>query len=385
MKKYKVGIIGFGFMGKAHAYGYLNLPLFYDPPPLEAELHSVCTSRPETAEAAQRLLGFERACTDCREITEDPDIDIVHVCTPNVFHKEALLSAMAHGKHIYCDKPLVARVEEAEEIAAALRSYQGVAQLAMNNRFFPATLRARELVEEGFVGRVLSFRAAYLHSGSVDPEAPLKWKLDSRMGGGIIPDLGSHVLDLMNWLVGDFQALWCATQIAYPDRPAADGSGRRVKVEAPDAALMILRLPDRGLGSIEASKIATGTQDELRFEIHGDRGALRFNLMRPNWLEVYDLWQPTGPLGGRQGWQAIDTVQRYPEPATGFPTPKASIGWIRAHAACLYNFLAAVAEGRPAEPGLAQGVYLQRVMEAAEDSARSGQWVDVSQMRRGLA
>ncbi|MGD9518442.1 MAG: Gfo/Idh/MocA family protein [Armatimonadota bacterium] len=381
MKRHNVGILGFGFIGKAHAYGYTNLPLFYDPVPLQHRLHSVCTSRPETAEKARALLGFERACTDYREITENPEIDIVHICTPNKFHKDALLSAMAHGKHVYCEKPLCTDLAEAEEIETALVSYTGIAQMVFNYRFFPATIRAQELAAEGFLGRVLSLRAVYLHSGSVNPDAPLKWKLDRQMGGGIIGDLGSHVLDIVNMLVGDFEALWCATHIAYADRPAADGSGRRVPVEAPDSALMAVRLPGGCVGSIEASKIATGAQDELRFEVHGERGALRFNLMHSNWLEAYDATRPGGPTGGWLGWQAIDTVQNFPPPASGFPTGKSGIGWLRGHAACLHNFLSAVARGEPAEPGLRQGLYIQRLMAAAEDSAQSGQWVDVSRVR----
>jgi len=373
MKELNVGMLGFGFMGRAHAYGYLNLPLFYDPVPLRARLHSVCTSSQDTAERARALLGFETACTDYREITENPQVDIVHICTPNKFHKEALLSAMAHGKHIYCEKPLVVDAAEADEVERALPRYQGVAQIVFHNRFFPATLQARRLVEEGFLGRPLSLRAAYLHSGSADPDAPLKWKLSREMGGGVIADLGSHVLDLVNHLVGDFEAIWCATDVAYKDRPAADGSGRRVPVEAEDAALMVVRVSGGGLGVIEASKIATGALDELRFEIHGEKGAMRFNLMRPNWLEVYD----NSKADGLRGWQALDTVQSYPKPAVSFPSPKASIGWLRAHLASLHNFLAAVARGEPVEPGLQQAIYVQRVMEAARISDKTGAWVDL--------
>jgi predicted dehydrogenase len=377
MRELNVGMLGFGFMGRAHSYGYINLPLVYDPVPVRSRLHSVCTSSRDTAERARALLSFEVACTDYREITESPDIDIVHVCTPNKYHKEALLSAMAHGKHIYCDKPLVVDAAEADEVARALPAYEGIAQMVFHNRFFPATLEAKRLVEEGFLGRPLSLRAGYLHSGNVDPEAPLKWKLSRDMGGGVIADLGSHVLDLIVHLVGDFEAIWCATGIAYEDRPAADGSGRRLPVEAEDAAFMVVRVGGGGLGTIEASKIATGALDELRFEIHGENGAIRFNLMRPNWLEIYE----SSKAKGRLGWQVLDTVQSYPKPAASFPSSKASIGWLRAHMASLHNFLDAVARGVPAEPGLQQGIYIQRVMEAAKISDKRGGWVDLRQSR----
>ena len=145
---------------------------------------------------------------------------------------------------------------------------------------------------------------------------------------------------------------------------------------------MVVRLPGGCVGTVEASKVATGTQDELRFEIHGDKGAMRFNTMHPNSLEIYDTRLPSGQTGGSQGWQALDTVQRYPKPATGFPMVKASVGWLRAHMACLHNFLASVARSEPAEPGLEQGIYIQRVMEAAKGSDREGRWVDLEDTRR---
>ncbi len=373
---YKVGIIGFGFIGRVHAYGHLNLPLFYDPPPCRTRITHICTSRIETAEKGRDQVGAEVATTDYREITENPDVDIVHICTPNNLHKEQLLSAMRHQKHIYCDKPLVVNMEEALEIRAALKEYHGIAQMTFQNRFFPATIRARQLIEEGFLGQVLEFRASYLHSGSANPMAPLKWKLSARSGGGVIADLGSHVLDLMHHLLGDFDALLATTQIAYPERPSAHDPNTMVQVDAEDAVHMLVRLKSGATGVIEASKLATGTEDELRFEIHGSLGALRFNSMAPHYLEAYDARAPDRPVGGRRGWTRIDTGQRYPPPA-GFPGPKFTIGWIRTHMACLANFLQCIASDTPAEPGLEQGIYVQRLIECARASAQSGEWVQV--------
>ncbi|NOX53815.1 MAG: Gfo/Idh/MocA family oxidoreductase [Planctomycetes bacterium] len=376
-KTYRVGMIGFGMIGPVHAYGYLNLRLFYDPPPLEARITHVVTSRPETAERARRRIGADVAATDYRVVTENPEIDIVHICTPNHLHKDALLSAMRHGKHIYCDKPLVASMDEAEQIRAALPDYHGVAQMTFHNRFFPATLRAKQLIEQGVVGEVLQFRAAYLHGGSANPEAPLKWKLTSAAGGGVIADLASHVLDLIDHLIGPFASFTALTHTAYPERPLADDPSRTARVDAEDCVLATARLASGAVGTVEATKLASGAEDELRFEIHGSLGALRFNLMDPHHLEYYDATAISEPVGGRRGWTRIDTGQRYPQPATGFPSPKAAIGWVRAHAACLANFLQAVAEGRPAEPGLEQGIRVQHLMDCLHRSARTGRPVDV--------
>ena len=363
-----VGIVGFGFIGKVHAFAHINMPLYYDPPPMRTKLFGVCTAHKETARAAADKCGFELATTDYGELVEHPDIDIVHICTPNACHKEQLLAALANNKHIYCDKPLVASASEAHEIADAMKTYTGTHQMTFHNRFFPATLKAKELADAGFLGDVLSFRAVYLHAGSADPDAPLKWKLSKEQaGGGVLYDLGSHVIDLVRHLIGEFAEVNCATQIAFADRPSLDDPGKRVPVEAEDAACMLMRTASGALGTIEATKIATGAEDELRFEIHGTKGAMRFDLMKPNWLEVYDAADEDA------GWKKIATVQRYAGPS-GFMTPKASIGWVRAHVACLHNFLSAIAAGRPAEPGLETGVRVQEIMGAAYRSAESGSW-----------
>jgi predicted dehydrogenase len=376
MKTYNVGILGFGFIGKVHAYGYLTLPLFYELP-LRARITHVVTSRAQTAEKACDLVGAETAATDYREVTENPKIDIVHICTPNHLHREALLSAMRNQKHIYCDKPLVATLAEAQEIEAALAGYRGTSQMTFQYRFYPSTMRAKQLIDAGVLGKVLGFRVSYLHSGSVNPDAPAKWKLTAEAGGGVIADLASHVLDLVDWLIGPFESLTAATQIAYPERPSPNDPTRKLAVDAEDSVMLMARMSSGAMGTVEATKLATGSEDELRLEIHGSQGALRFNGMDPHHLELYDATAPDHPLGGLRGWNRIDTGQRYAAPATSFPSAKAPIGWTRSHVACLANFLEAVAAGRAAQPDLRQGIRVQQLMESVRDSARRCRWVAV--------
>lgn len=377
MKVYQVGILGFGFIGKVHAYGYATLPFYYDPVPLAARITHVVTGRMETAEKGRQLVGADVAATDYRVVTENPAIDIVHICTPNHFHKDALLSAMRHQKHIYCDKPLVAAMPEAELVRPALKDYRGTAQMTFQNRFFPATMRAKQLVDEGVLGQVLQFRVAYLHGGSADPATPLKWKLTAEAGGGVVADLASHVLDLLDWLVGPIRRLTAATHIAYPERPSpSDPAGRR-GVDAEDCVVLLAQLDSGAVGTIEATKLASGTEDEIRLEIHGSRGALRFNGTDPHHLEFHDATAADGPQGGMRGWTRIDAGHRYPSPATSFPSPKASLGWIRSHVACLGSFLEAVAQGRPAVPGLEQGIAVQHLMDCVHRSAAGKCWVEV--------
>ena len=376
-KEYGIGILGCGFIGKVHAYCHTVLPYFYEGLPFRSRLAGVCTSREETAQRAKDELGFEFCTTHAGELIGHDNVDIVHVCTPNSLHREGLLAILKAGKHAYCDKPLTATAQEAREVVAAMEDYGGTHQMTLQYRFLPATIRAKQLAEEGFLGDLTCFRAVYLHSGSVDPNKQLGWKLDSAMGGGVLNDLASHVVDLMQHLVGPFEEVFCASRVLYPERPSRQDRSVTVPVEAEDHVCLTVRRADGFVGTIEASKIATGAEDELRFEIHGTRGAMAFNLMDPNWLYIYDATAQPGPVGGRQGFTRVACVQRYPEAAATFPSPKGSIGWLRSHVACLYNFMTAVHEGRPAEPNLRVGANLNLFMEAAKDSGRQGRFVKV--------
>ncbi len=377
MKEYKVGIIGFGFIGKVHAYAYANLPFHFSPLPFRTRITSVCTGGTATAEVARSFLNADKAVTDFRFITENPDIDIVNICSPNDRHAEALLSAMAAGKHIYCDKPITATLAEAEKVSAALPGYRATAQMTFQNRFFPAIIRAKQLIDDGFLGKILEFRAAYFHSGSADPNTPMKWNLSAERGGGAIADLGSHVLDLLDYLMGGFASINAVTSIAYADRPAPGKPGERVKVDAEDCVMMLVRMQNGAIGNIEATKLATGTEDELRLEVHGAQGAIRFNSMDPHHLEIYDTHASAKPFGGFRGWCGVDVGQRWDPPATTFPGPKYTMGWARIHIGCLANFLFDVHAGRPGNPGLLQGIRIQRLLQKVRESAASGQFTDV--------
>jgi len=375
MEELGIGMLGFGFIGKVHTYGYKNIPLYYDPPPVATRLVGVATSRPETAQKAVKQGGFEFGTDDWRQLIERDDIDIVNICTPNNLHCDQLVAAMEAGKHIYCDKPLVITAEDATRVKTAMQNWPGIGQMTFQYRFYPATMRAKQLIDEGFLGEIIAFRSVYLHSGSVDRDKPMGWKQLAAAGGGVLQDLGSHNIDLMEYLIGPFASVLTEKYILYDQRPNPEG--KMVPVEAEDHFVMLVKLANGAVGSIEASKICTGTDDELRFEIHGTKGALRFNLMNPNYLEAYDLREPGTPLGGQRGWRQIATVQHFAEPAN-FPSPKGSIGWIRGHMHCLYNFLEAVARGEQPEPSLKRGLELQRILEVANESAATRSWQSLS-------
>lgn len=374
-KTYKIGIIGFGMIGKVHAFAYRTLPFFCDPVPLEAVISHIVTLHPETAEKAKRIAGAEHAGTDFREITENPEIDIVHICTPNAGHLPALVSAIRNGKHIYCEKPLAVDLDEAETVIKAIEesAYDRTSQMCFHLRFYPAIQRAKRLINEGKLGRILQFRISYLHSSNVDPKIPFRWK--HAAGGGVLLDTGAHIFDLLDMLLGPVDSLIADSFIAVPERPAPGTKDGTRKVEVEDSITMLARMQNGARGTLEATKLATGSEDELRLEIHGSLGAVRFNLMRPHFLEFFDAGSPERPLGGTSGWLRINCGNRYEPPETEFPSAKSAIGWTRAHIAALTNFLQAVAENRPACPDIFQGYKIQRFLDLASRSARENRWI----------
>lgn len=373
MTTYRVGILGAGFMGRTHAWCWRSLPFYYEKLGYRIELAGVATSRRETAEAARDELGFARAFDSAEELISDAGIDLVDIATPNHLHAAALLAAERAGKPVYCDKPLTGRLDQAQRLATELRDPATAGQMVLQYRFYTATMRARQIVEAGELGEVIGFRVAYLHSGNVAPGKRLAWKDRRDLGGGVLYDLGSHALDLLTWLCGEALVEVVARQkTLHPRRPSLEDPAVLAEQDSDDLTVMLLRLAGGAVGSLEASKIATGAQDDLRFELHGSRGALRFALMEPNYLDWFDAADPELPLGGSSGFKRLHCVQRYPPPAV-LPAPKVGIGWIRGHLHCLYSFITAVHEGRPFDPSIARGLELETWLDAAARAASSGQ------------
>jgi predicted dehydrogenase len=373
-----IGMVGYGFMGKVHTYAYRTLSIFYDPVPVETRLVGVATSSTATADHAQRAGGYEFGTDDYRRLLERDDIHVVHCCTPNDMHREVVVAAAQAGKHVYCDKPLARNLPEAEEICSATRAGSRTYQMAFNYRFIPAIMRAKQLMDEGFVGEPLCFRALYLHAGYVDPDRPMSWRLDAkRSGGGALLDLGAHIIDLVRLLMGDFRRVQATTRIFTPRRPLRKGSREMGGVEVDDAVWIQAEMASGAAGTLEASRVSTGANDEIRLEIHGRLGAIAFNLMDPNWLQVYDNRLADDAFGGMKGFTRIESVQRYPAPAS-LAVPKNTVGWLRFHVASIHSFLENVAAARPGDPSLEDGLAVQRVMDAAYRSASAaGEWIDI--------
>ena len=368
-----IGLVGYGQMGRIHAYAYRGIPIFYDPLPYRLRLEAVADPLPGAADKAVAQAGFARAAGDWRSVVADPRVDVIDICTPNAEHLPVLQAAIAAGKDIYCEKPLCTNLADSIAILGAARRAGVRHQITSEYRFVPAVAQARRMVEDGFLGDLLHFRGLYLHSGYVDPLRPISWRLRrAATGGGVLMDLGPHVLDLMRWLVGDAAQVAGAVNTFVQRRPLADRPGETAEVDVEDCAQAMLRFAGRGVGSLEVSRCATGSEDELRVELHGSRGALAFNLMDPNWLHAYDATAPEP----ERGFRRLATVQRYPAPAVA-PAQKFAIGWTRSHLASQHAFLTAVATGQEASPSFADAVAVHAHIDAIYRAAAAGGWVAV--------
>ena len=373
MKSIGVAVIGWGFMGRTHTHALRAIPLMYPGIDFKPVLKCVCSRREEPARKAMEDLGFESYTTDWKTLLTRDDIDVVSICTPNAMHEEMAIAFLRAGKHVYIDKPLSVTYESALRIAEVAKESGVYTQMVMNNRFLPATMRAFELAQEGALGEIIGFHAQYLHSGSIDEKKPIGWK--QQMEGGVILDLASHALDLVTAICGYPEKVMCAVNTLYGARPTKDGGTETALAE--DHAILTLRMSNGALGSVEASKIATGTNDEMGFEIYGKKGAVKFDLMEPGWLWFFDQTVPEAPLGGKRGWTRIESMARYPAPAGTFLPPKNAIGWDRGHIHCYYSFLECVAHGKTPTPTILDGARLQGLLSAAARSAKSGAWEDV--------
>lgn len=368
----KIGILGFGSMGKTHLYAIRNIPFFFKGE-YNLEVYGVCTSHIETAKEAGAHYGIPLYTTNEDDLIYNKEIDIIDISTPNIYHYETAKKAILAGKHVYCEKPLAVTYAQASELCALAKQKCVICGIVFNNRFLSPILRAKELVNEGRVGKILSFSIKYLHSSALDTVKNAGWKQDRDIcGGGVLFDLGSHAVDLIYYLCGEFDSVMGKSQIAYPVRTGVNG--KEWQTNADEAFYMLATLKNGAHGTVEVSKITTGANDDLRFEIHGEKGSIAFDLMQPNYLEFYDATQDDAKYGGTKGYTKIECVNRYPAPAGIFPGIKAPIGWLRGHIGSYFEFVMACQNATQFTPSFDDGAYVQRVLECAYKSDKTMSW-----------
>ena len=219
-KVWNVAMIGGGFMGKAHAAAYAAMPMFFWPPPATPVRKILVDVSPSMAEEGARRYGFAESSSDWRGAVIRPDIDIVDIVTPNDSHAEIAIAAAQAGKHIICEKPLARTSEEARAMLAAVEKTKLVHMIAFNYRRTPAVALAHRYIQQGRIGKILNFRGTYLQDWSADPDGPLSWRFRKAVAGsGALGNIGTHIIDIAQYLVGDVGAVSSMLQTYIPDRP----------------------------------------------------------------------------------------------------------------------------------------------------------------------
>ncbi|WP_240809537.1 Gfo/Idh/MocA family protein [Microbispora catharanthi] len=380
-----VGMVGYAFMGRVHSQAWRSVASVFDLPvrPVMAALSGRSPGR--TAEAADKL-GWAAVETDWKRLVERDDVQIVDICTPGDSHAEIAIAALAAGKHVLCEKPLANTVAEAEAMAAAAKeaAARGVrSMVAFNYRRVPAVALARRFVEEGRLGEIRHVRAQYLQDWIVDPEFPLVWRLQKdKAGSGALGDIGAHIIDTAQFIVGrSLTGVSALTETFVKERPLAEGSsglageggtGEMGEVTVDDAALFIGRFEGGALASFEATRFATGRKNALRIEINGSAGSLSFDFEAMNELWFYEAAERDA--GFRR---ILVTEPDHPYVGAWWP-PGHGLGYEHTFVHETKDFLEAIAAGTDPAPSFEDGLRVQRVLAAVEESAAAGSsWTSV--------
>ena len=369
-----VAVVGYSFMGKAHSNAWRNVGAFHPGcPPVRQQL-LVGRDASAVKEAAGHF-GWAESATDWRAVIERDDIDIVDICTPGHLHHDIAVAALAAGKHVLVEKPLANTLAEAEAMVAAADSAHGVrAMVGFNYRRVPALALARELITEGRIGEVRQVRAAYLQDWLADAAAPMTWRLrQETAGSGALGDLASHVVDQLHYLLGE--RVTSASGRLQTFVSSREGENGPEPVTVDDAAWANLTTSSGVVASVEVSRMAAGRKNGLTIEVYGSRGSLSFDLERLNELGVQD------DLGGRVSGlrRVLVTEEDHPYLEAWWP-PGHTLGWDHTFTSQAADFLTSIARGAAPTPSFGDGLAVQRVLAAIEESAAgSGARVDVHQ------
>ena len=371
-----VGMVGYAFMGRAHSLAWNTVGRVFDLP-LRPRLAAICGRDKAAAEAAAGRLGWAAAETDWRALVARDDVQLVDIAAPGDLHAPIAIAALAAGKHVLCEKPLANTLAEAEAMrAAADAAYPGGARAmtGFNYRRVPALALARRLVEQGRIGSLRHFRAVYLQDWLADPDTPMTWRMRAeRAGSGALGDLGAHVVDLARYLTGDeVTGVSAISETFVRERPLAGGpvaaGGPRGTVTVDDAVVFTGRLASGALASFEVTRCATGRKNGLRVELNGSAGSLAFDLERLNELEFFDA----GEDGATSGFRRILVTEGSHPYLSGWWPPGHTLGWEHTFTHQARDLLTAIAAGEQPSPSFADGLAVQRVLDAVARSAASG-------------
>ncbi len=378
----RIGMIGYGFMGRAHSNAYKRLNDFF---PCEHRpiLQAVCARQAAKAQAFAGVWGYERVETDWRRLVEAPDIDLIDIGSPNNTHRDIALAAAQNGKMILCEKPLAMNVAEAEEMVAAVEKAGVPNMVWFNYRRVPSIALARQLVDEGRIGRAFHYRATYLQDWTISEDVPQGgaglWRLDAGVAGsGVTGDLLAHSIDTAMWLNGPLTRVVARTETFIKERQHVE-TGQRQPVTIDDACMFLAEFANGSMGTFESTRYARGRKNFNTFELNGAAGSVYFDLEEPEYLQYFEYQQLQS---GKKieshvtGWRKIHTTNSEHPYMNRYWVPGTCIGYEHTFLNALADFVLGIESGHPAQPDFRNALQTQRVCDAVLLSAREGRWVE---------
>jgi len=374
MKEIGVGVIGTAFMGKAHSIAYVAAGTAFGDG-LRPRLEMLCDISAERGEAKRIEMGFARSTTNYMDVVNDPKVELISVCVPNSVHKVISVAALKAGKHVWCEKPMATDLAEAEEMLTAARLSNCQTILGYNYVQNPLVQSARQLVEEGAIGKVIGFHGIYDIDNEADPDRPHSWRMSREASGsGANADVMCHLLSIAHLmtasevtrLVGDYDTVH--KQRSDPKIP-----GQTLAVDNDDVCTVLVHFACGIKGTLRVSRVAWGRKCGLRWEIHGSEGMIYFDQERLNEIKLYT--RSDDPR--QQGFKTILSGPYHPPYDAFLPNAGHSLGFIDVKTCELNKLLVAIESGEPAWPSFEDGIKIERVLDAIDRSAMSGQWLDV--------
>jgi predicted dehydrogenase len=382
MKELRVAVIGCGFMGRTHSNAYRRLNNFF-PVEHRAVLKAICDSDAAKARKFVEVWGYERAEADWRKVVEAPDIDLIDICVPNNAHHDIAIAAARNGKAVICEKPLAMNVAEAEEMVEAVERAGVANMVSFNYRRVPAVALARQVVEEGRIGRPFHYRATYLQDWTISPDVPqggdALWRLEARVAGsGVTGDLLAHSIDTAMWLNGPIARVVARTETFVRQR-IHQATGKVEPVGIDDACMFLADFANGSMGAFESTRYARGRKNYNTFELNGADGSVFFDLEEPQYLQFFEYKQLQSGKKTEShltGWRKIHTTNSEHPYMKHYWVPGTTIGYEHTFLNAIADFVAGIEAGKPAQPDFRNGLQTQKVCDAVLESARTGRWME---------
>lgn len=376
-KEIRVALIGHQFMGIAHSNAYRNAAMWTDIP-AKITMKCLCAKdSPENLKEFATKYGWEEIETDWRKVVTRDDIDLISIAAPNYLHKEIAMEAARNGKHVLCEKPLANNLEEAHEMLDAVEKAGVKHCCAYSYRFTPSLALARQLVQEGRIGRIYNVFVRYAQDWITDPNFGMVWRFDKKIAGsGPLGDLSAHSIDATRFVTGlKFKEVTGNLQTLIKERPVDSNNpdGPKGTVTVDDVAQFLVNFEGGATGCFESTRLATGRKNYNTIEVNGEKGSIFWNFEDQNYLLFYDNTQSPKEAGFRK-----INVTHDVHPYKGGWWPQGhGIGYADSFVIEVAEFIRSIVENKPFSPSFEDGVKCQKVLEAVEHSAESRFWVDV--------